>query len=254
MSLIQILKYKSLSFLPLTILLFGCASHQTCEHNSRLSLDVKPPIKSFVKILVLKEDGTKFSTASGVVFSQTTTSNTAIVTAKHVCEGPENATFKVLDHKKIKHEAIMLHASKEKDICILSTLTPVDAKPVKLSKRKPLQGHSSYNIAAPYGIYDSDMALIFHGHYSGLIKIKGIDEALDVYTIPGGGGSSGSPIFNEDWELIGIISRGHVRMQHIMLSVQYEYVLGYLSSMYPLLPELTAKKTVEFYMNTIKAK
>ena len=95
-----------------------------------------------------------------------------------------------------------------------------------------------YNIAAPYGIHGDGMALIFHGYYSGKISIPQEEYPLDVFTVPGAGGSSGSPVFNEKWELVGIISRGFALLEHIMLSVASEHVIGSIKTIRPEMAKL----------------
>ena len=45
-----------------------------------------------------------------------------------------------------------------------------------------------------------------------------------MYSIVGFGGSSGSPMLNQDWEIIGIISRGVPEFQNVMISVNQERV------------------------------
>jgi S1-C subfamily serine protease len=237
--------------------LVSCASTQndcnSCSHDSK-SLSIVPPTDSFVKILAYNK-GTLISTASGVIVSHVNDTNTIVATAKHVClsEFSTKDKFKLLDHNLKEYKALVLNTTPDHDLCLITTLLPIDAPAVKLADSGPLAGNSVYNLAAPYGIHDKDMILIFHGHYSGKMSIPVEEYPLDIYTIPGGPGSSGSPIFNEKWELIGIVSRGHVRIEHVMLSVGFEHIKQAYITIEPELPKLASLRVFEDLMESIEA-
>lgn len=233
-------KIKAICILPLFALLVSCASTQKC--GCTRSLSIVPPTNSFVKILLVNEQGTPFSSGSGVIIDQVNGTNTIIATAKHICQdrsGKDYPNIRILDVHSQKYEGLVLVTAPKHDMCLITSKTKIDFPAVKVAEINPKQGDNAYNIAAPYGIHGDDMALVFHGHYSGKMKISVEEFPLDVYTVPGGGGSSGSPVFNEDWELIGIITRGHALLEHIMLSVGSEYVREGINTIKPKLAELS---------------
>lgn len=236
---------KALIILPLFAVFLNCATiSQSC--NCSPSHTIVPPTDAFVKIVSYRGKE-KHSTASGVIIAQVNDTNTIIITAKHVCKKSDGTDeeLKIFDIQTAQYKGLVLVVSAAHDLCLITTKTKIEAKPVRLSQIKPLPGLSSFNLAAPFGVHDENMVLIFHGHYSGKHNIPVEDLPLDVYTIPGGGGSSGSPVFNENWKLIGIISRGFRPFDHIMLSVGYEYIHHFLTVNEPKLPHLAALRIVQ---------
>ena len=60
-------------------------------------------------------------------------------------------------------------------------------------------GERVYNVAAPVGIFYQDVVPLLEGFFMGDRDLRA------YYSIPAMGGSSGSPIFNKDSEIIGMI-------------------------------------------------
>lgn len=233
-------KIKVLCILPLVALFLSCATTQNCGCDNR-SLSIVPPTNSFVKILVFDKKGNPASSGSGVIIDHVNGNNTIIATAKHICQdksGFEYRNIRILDVFEQKYKGLVLITTPDHDICLITTKVKVDFPAVKIADNPPKQGDFVYNIAAPYGIHGDGMALIFHGYYSGKISIPQEEYALDVFTVPGAGGSSGSPVFNENWELVGIVSRGFALLEHVMLSVGSEHVIGSLETIRPEIAKL----------------
>ncbi len=176
------------------------------------------PRNSFVKVEVLTDQYA--STGSGVIINHIENSNTIILTAGHICHD-NTIAMRVLDIKEKAFEVITFVKAERDDLCLLITKGVINGKPIKLAEEAPQIGEHSYNIAAPMGIHAPDMELMFDGYYQGKLKLSVEHYPSDIYSIAGMGGSSGSPIFNENWELVGIVSRGINGFQHIMLSVEY---------------------------------
>lgn len=196
----------------ITLLVFctscGCASFGI------LSTMKDAPRTSFVKIEVITNE--YISTGSGVIVNHIE-EKTLILTAGHICKD-NTVTMKVLDHYEKEYEVITFIRSNEDDLCILVT-DFISWPAIKVSNSEPEIGDKVYNIAAPMGIHAPDMSLTFEGHYQGQMKLKEEKHALDIHSISGMGGSSGSPIFNDKWQIIGIVSRGVTGFQHIMMCV-----------------------------------
>ena len=196
----------------ITLLVFctscGCATFGV------LSTMKDAPRTSFVKIEVLTNE--YISTGSGVIVNHIE-EKTLILTAGHICKD-NTVAMKVLDHYEKEYEVITFIRSNEDDLCILVT-DFISWPAIKVSNSEPEIGDKVYNIAAPMGIHAPNMSLTFEGHYQGQMKLKEEKYPLDIHSISGMGGSSGSAVFNDNWEIIGIVSRGVTGFQHIMMCV-----------------------------------
>lgn len=212
--------------LPLTVLFFlaGCA---TLQHSHCSPSDYNDaPRDSFVKVHVEMPMGG--ASGSGAIIGHSN-NHSLILTAAHVCH--DESKFSIIDIDNKKHEAYVVRKGKVEvnDVCLLATHKKLNRPIIPVSLFAPLDGDPAYNLAAPYGIHDKDMVLMFHGHFSGKIKIGEDFGKLDVYTIPSAGGSSGSPIMNSDWEIVGVLSMGYRSFENIALSVPHEEIIGFLN-------------------------
>lgn len=185
------------------------------------------PRKSFVKILSISSDNSTY-TGSGVVIDHILNSYSIIVTAGHICKD-NTVAMVALDHQQNEHNISKMYSSADDDLCVMVTSTKIDVMPAKISYKKLDIGAKVFNISAPMGIHDRNMSLMFSGYYSGDMSISNEKYTLSVYTVPGFGGSSGSPIFNENWEIVGIISRGIPSFTHLMMAVSHGRVLNFLN-------------------------
>lgn len=182
------------------------------------------PRTSFVKVEVLTDEYA--STGSGVIINHTKDFNTIILTAGHICND-NTIAMRVLDINEDSFDIVSFVRAEKDDLCLLVAKGYIESKPVKISQSAPQIGEHAYNIAAPMGIHAPGMELMFDGYYQGKLKLPVEHYPSDIYSIAGMGGSSGSPIFNDNWELVGIVSRGMNGFQHIMLSVEYPRVKAF---------------------------
>ena len=178
------------------------------------------PRESFVKVEILTDEGV--GTGSGVIINIIDKS-TIILTAGHICK-PNITEINVIDLFQNDYKVIGMIKAQEDDLCLLIVDSVIDVKPIKISENKPEIGQHVYNIAAPLGLHAKNMALMFQGYYQGQLKLEEEKHILDLYSVPGIGGSSGSPIFEDNWNIIGIVSRGITGFPQIMISVSYERV------------------------------
>ena len=160
-----------------------------------------------------------------------------ILTAGHVCEEEDfrkemtslgfdfNMNFEVVDIDELRYKAEVTKVDKELDTCIMYVKHL--AKPsIKLRNKMPVIGKKYYNVAAPAAIFGENMIPILEGRYSGYWDNIG----FAVYTIPAIGGSSGSPIVNEDGELVGMIHSVHVHFPFISFSPKADDLYNFLKS------------------------
>ena len=169
-----------------------------------------------------------------------------ILTAGHVCDsmlrssdelgefveaefnraGKPNGTMKIehqaVDYYGKVHTIIPLKFSEAPDVCLVGSLT-VDSTPAKISNNMPELGERVYNVAAPRGIFFKGVALVFDGFYSGT---DWEDDAY--YTTPTQPGSSGSPIFNRQGELVGLVYATHTELESVAYTVSLDAIRDFL--------------------------
>lgn len=171
------------------------------------------------------------------------------ITAGHVCmiavpglpDGlvPRVATrLNVYSLGGLAHQAHVVRTDPTLDLCLLKINAPAQ-QVVELSPTPPSPGDRAYTMSAPLGTFDpSGMLLLFEGLYSGstfasespMAAYGGEPTRLDAYTIPSRGGSSGSPILNEEGQLIGVTSMALVNFENMCLSPNYEGLRGFVTS------------------------
>lgn len=196
----------------------SCASVPTCEHKVTIRHDTSIlPRDSFVKVLV-KVDDRLYSTGSGVLIKHIDKSS-YILTAGHMCESDRKIS--VLDIDEKEYQTIALAKAAEYDLCVLVTEGVIPREVASLAKANPKLGDKVYNLAAPKGIFSKNMVLHLQGYYSGEISVPIEKHPLSTYTIPSAGGSSGSPVFNEAGQVVGIISMKFQGFENVTLAVKH---------------------------------
>lgn len=136
-----------------------------------------------------------------------------ILTAEHICKEPEDPKPEAFLNQSIlatrmivndsygdKYKARVVRTDAETDLCLLE-IDMIAPEPVLVAQEDPFQHDKIWNIAAPTAIWDPTSVIIFDGYFDGINK-----NNQSVYSMPTAPGSSGSPIFNRDNELVGIVS------------------------------------------------
>jgi S1-C subfamily serine protease len=222
------------------LLITSCATTaaincQNCAPTEQKSL----PRASFVQVystIHTQHDAAIGSGAGSGVIVKHKKQRSFILTAGHICAkhkniNPETQSFRIFvkDIDNSVYEATVEDLNDIIDACIIST-KQIDKNHVQLSNFPPKIGDTVFNLAAPYGIFNYNVFPIFRGIYSGVLPVDNKRHAL--YTIPSAPGSSGSPIFNSDGYLIGMIFAGTSRIENLALSVTYEQLRYYLSEVF----------------------
>tara|TARA_R110000824_G_scaffold57222_4_gene155853 strand:- start:2475 stop:3173 length:699 start_codon:yes stop_codon:yes gene_type:complete len=163
-----------------------------------------------------------FESSASSFLIKNTVSKSYLLTAAHVCISDFGKltflpNFKAiiqfygLDSDMERHDYEVVLIDVKNDLCVVSTKRIMGA-PYKLAWKYPDLGEKVYNIAAPMGIYEKNIKLLFTGLYSG----SAYDRA--VFSLPATGGSSGSPVLDGEGRVIGLISAVTRGFNNIVIS------------------------------------
>lgn len=144
-----------------------------------------------------------------------------MATARHFCEfksydAPDITaykTFSAVDYYGISHRAEVYFTSTKADVCIMLIRDMNDQIGlVRISSRYPHVGARVYSMSAPGSYFVSKTVLLFEGLFSGLRAVD--DVTVAVYTVPVASGASGGGIFDQDGDLIGLVSGQPLYRRH----------------------------------------
>mgnify|MGYP003143950612 CR=1 FL=1 len=255
----KIIRYLivSLLFAIMILLIFSC----TWNSNYFASIDINEGNKdfreSFLKVenkfsaRECKEDKCTIerviSSASAFVVSTAKTGSYAI-TAAHFCEDDmdlllqsvirgtpiQKIQFYAFDIDMKKYDVNVIHYDRKLDLCLIY-VKKLQRKPALLSYHEPAPGDKAYNLAAPMGMFHANMIPKLDGYFAGYYHRdpRNKDQAFSIYSIPAIGGSSGSPIFNKDGYIIGMIHSVNTRFPFITYSPTYGQLKQYISENVP---------------------
>lgn len=192
---------------------------------------------------------------TGFVIKQTK-NNTFVLTVAHMCDITIDNVISTLGRyimptEKAEYEskmklrynngetrnAVIVATSPGYDLCLLMSKR-VEEPPVVLSQDFPKKGDRVYTtgFSSSIGHRNHSIIPITSGFYSGK------DESGDiVLTAPVRPGASGSPIFNQYGELIGVIHAIFVQFPHISFGVSLERVIDFIKVIEQLSPKEISK-------------
>lgn len=181
----------------------------------------------FIKINSETEDGETGSSGSGVGIRHYD-GKTVILTAGHICESihdPRILSSEILVYS-VSGDAYyskILAISENFDLCLLSIdeILPI----AKLANEEPKSGDKIYYSGYPVGFY---MPGLLH-HFDGYMA--GHDMVGDhMYNIPATGGSSGSPVYNKDGEIIGVLSAVMLEFEWMTFAVGTDNIKDFMKN------------------------
>jgi|GEM_PF-3559149 len=221
----KVLKFFALTFGFLFLINpLSCASIQTSNSNITPIIAARD---SFVKLVFQKEE-VEIGSASGVIIHHSA-EKTLILSAGHVCDDNTRKSFAIdLEQQVYEIDILKVSDPKVTDLCVFESRNRIGRDFSFIAKEMVKPGDKAYNLSAPLGIHGKNMVLQFEGYYSGRFLHPALDFEFDLYTIPTKGGSSGSPIFNKDWEVIGITSRASPDLENIGMMVPLEEIHKFL--------------------------
>ena len=182
----------------------------------------------FHSIVLLKNPKHR-SLATGVVFKNIN-NNSYILSAKHFCKrrGIKIDVLAVQNSKNQRDEyySKVVYVDKKFDICILRAYdTGKSFLPVKLAKKAPKIGDRVMTIGAPGGIFPTKTEGYVVGYnLLGDLDEEGSEANALVTSMPVSSGNSGGAIYNEKYELVGILKAVSVEYHHSSIGVHLDTV------------------------------
>jgi len=189
---------------------------------------VKKKKKTTEKIECKEESAS--ATASSVAVASASI-GTFVLTAAHVCDDDSlrgrleaakkvkeidsyevTETIKVLTLSSNSYKADVVALNHDLDLCLMF-VEDLNMKPIKRHYKALQNGQLVYNIASPLGIFAHDAVPVFAGHYSGNLR-----KGVDIFSVPATGGSSGSPVVNEEGALVGMVHSVFFGFRHVAMS------------------------------------
>jgi len=223
--------------MKIIVLLLAAAScaetpiQKNTYHNETFNQYVVSSAKDdpIYRSIVLLKNPKHHSLATGVVFKNIN-NNSYILSAKHFCKrrGIKVDVLSVQDSKNQREEfyAKVVYVDKKFDVCILRAYDTAKLfLPVKLAKKPPKIGDRVMTIGAPGGIFPTKTEGYVVGYnLLGDLDEEGSEANALVTSIPVSSGNSGGAIYNEKYELVGILKAVSTEYHHSSIGVHLDTV------------------------------
>jgi S1-C subfamily serine protease len=240
-------------FLSLSVL--SCAN--TNSNLPRQTRDTFVKIEQTVTIIVCNPNNKKEcvakdskSSGSGAVV-KVTPAGSYVLTAGHVCEFENHSRIarevnassihvfmESIDFELARYTSEIINIDRNIDTCLLFAHNLWSREEARLASpnRSLKEGDRVYNVAAPVGIFYRNVVPILEGFFMGNRDVRA------YYSIPAMGGSSGSPIFNSNSELIGMIHSVNVYFPVISVSPPKDMLIKFVENSIAMGEEMRAAK------------
>jgi S1-C subfamily serine protease len=211
-------------FLILSLLVSSCALTSSQLKTRRLQ-ESKSVVIVLVRITTTDPiTGTEKKKGwSGTGFSVSENENGSdIITNKHVCAAGNKATYELTASNGHKYPATFVRVAPGADVCLLRTKQQLPA--VKLAGKDAEKGDEINVFGAPHGM----LGLYTHGEVSGYewVDMKDDDDFpfeihcyAQLISAPIYPGSSGSPTFNSNGEVVGIVFAARGDSEHMAYQI-----------------------------------
>ena len=182
---------------------------------------------------VPKPEYTMSGTGSGVIVGQRD-GKSLVVTAGHVCvSGTEEIpmvenfstqySIKLETGFGVEGNGTIIAVDMMNDLCLLISDTKLGPA-LDVAEEEPRLHEKVRNMASPLGLAVPVAVPVFDGYFSGQVSM------LYIFTLPAAPGSSGSPVMNEDNEIISIISAAAVSFDEYALGCNTQALRNFLIS------------------------
>ncbi len=178
---------------------------------------------SVVLIEIYGNDGKVSGSGSGFIVS----ADGAILTNHHVIAHTKRATVR-LANGDAYDDVTVLDLDKRKDIALIK-IKAVGLTPLKLGHSNAVQvGDTMYALGNPLGLFQNTLS---EGILSSIRQADGY--RLFQLSTPISHGSSGSPVFDSQGEVVGIIESTIEEGQNLNFAIPIDYAAGMLGSRSP---------------------
>lgn len=175
--------------------------------------------------------GTIRGSASGSIVGDCGENCSLVLTAAHVCAVDTSSipiTDPAVDYRitlttgfgRMSYGTVIA-TDEENDLCIVITEDYLGPSLI-MSDDNLVLHQDVYNMASPLGLATPMAVPVFKGFYSGEV------DSLAIFTFPVAPGSSGSPVLNEDGELIATISASAINFDEFAIGSRTEAVRNFI--------------------------
>jgi S1-C subfamily serine protease len=201
--------------LPLALLIFSVQAAYSQDNLPELVRRVKP---SVVAIATYDANGEALMTGSGFFLHPG-----QVVTNLHVIRGAVRAEIKTLDGKgKVYPVAGAVAIDEEGDLALLSVDMPAEhARSSELAVELPDEGEKIFVIGNPLKLEGS----VSDGIVSAVREVPNVGRIIQI-TAPISHGNSGSPVFNLQGQVVGVVTVKVTNGQNINLAIAAARVGG----------------------------
>ena len=216
--------------LPLALLILSAQAAYSQDNLPELVRRVKP---SVVAIATYDGNGEALMTGSGFFLHPG-----QVVTNLHVIRGAVRAEIKTLDGKgKVYPVAGAVAVDEEGDLALLSVDMPAEhARSSELAADLPDEGERIFVIGNPLKLEGS----VSDGIVSAVREVPNVGRIIQI-TAPISHGNSGSPVFNLQGQVVGVVTVKVTNGQNINLAIAAARVGGLRAEKLRLLTALFGK-------------
>ena len=170
------------------------------------------------------------TTASGLSIKRVD-GKTYTLTAAHFCSVDVNQSIDVgivtseiwlVNNQGKMYQGDIVYVDESTDLCLVSSDMPLE-EDIVLSDSLPETGDKIYAISSPLSISKDGVLLHFEGFFSGCNSRR-----ICFYTIPATHGSSGSIVFNESGQAIGMIQMVPVEFDSVSIGIGSDTISEFL--------------------------
>lgn len=217
------------SFAAFFIFMFGCACNNIITFNSpninkRLASGVVLITKHYIArdSITLSLTDKKFSATGFSIFTENNVSY--ILTNQHVCNMKDVGEYMITTISGKKAEAKFVRVDAFADLCVLRA--PIQIPALELAENNASVGERVMTIGAPTGVSPLFVEGMISGYYDIHMKNDPDEDGnfevhfrCQITSIPIYPGASGSPVFDANGKVIGIVFATRIGAEHVSFIV-----------------------------------